>query len=498
MDARPYSLPASEKRSEMSVREFVTPLFRHKRLLLLSFAAFLALSLPALFLLLHKYKSEMTVLVNRDRVDNVVTPGTPNQTITQQAEIAPEEINSEADLILSRDVLEQVVAANHLADEKHTWISSLLPRTDQATRTANAVIRLANKIKVKPSTKTNLINVSFSAADPDLSYGVMSSLASFYLQKHAAVFRPAGSYGFFSEQTDKFKTALDQSEAKLHDFVGAPGQAAAPDLLRADLDLQLAAAIGQMYTTEQAVAADGRRIESDERQLETTPKQANTQTVSPPTLLLQQLGASVLAAQTRQTELSMKYAPDYPLVKEANEELREATEAFQKAQATNYQAQTTATDPTYELLREDLAKTRSDQAAQQAHLVESRDAVAKLQAQMTNLAQRSLQQADLQRERKINEDNYLLYLGKSEQQRTSEALDKMKIDNVAIATPPALPVLPAMSPVGIVLSSLVLSLILSVALVYALSYLDSRFYTPADVMESLDIPVVIAMPKRTA
>ena len=68
-----------------------------------------------------------------------------------------------------------------------------------------------------------------------------------------------------------------------------------------------------------------------------------------------------------------------------------------------------------------------------------------MQLQMVDLDQRALKQADLLRDTKANEDNYLLYLSKREQERASDALDQKRIANVAIAVPPVIPALPLAS-----------------------------------------------------
>ena len=47
--------------------------------------------------------------------------------------------------------------------------------------------------------------------------------------------------------------------------------------------------------------------------------------------------------------------------------------------------------------------------------------------------------------------NYLLYLSKREQERTSDALDEKRISNVAIAVPPVLPILPWVGPILVLL-----------------------------------------------
>ena len=109
-----------------------------------------------------------------------------------------------------------------------------------------------------------------------------------------------------------------------------------------------------------------------------------------------------------------------------------------------------------------------------------------------------MQQADLEREAKADEQNYLLYLSKREQERTSDALDRTRIENVAIAVPPAIPALPAHGPIYILLIAFGLAAMLSLTTAYTIDYFDPSFHTPAQVIDILGIPVVVAMPKKTA
>lgn len=481
----------------ISLRDLLAPLFRQKRILIITLVAAFVVLVPLGLLFLFKFRSQMAILVDRERVDSPVTTGVPNQTITEQIAVAEEEINSEAELLLSQDILEKVVIANHLQD-RGAGPSFIPPWRDESYRVAQAVKTLARKIKVRPSTKANIIDVSYSSHDPKLSYSVLSSLAGFYLQKHAEVHRPQGSYEFFAAQTDRYKKALDDSEAKLRSFVETSG-GAAPDVERTDLDQQLASSIGQLQATQQLIAADEMRIRSDKDQMKTIAPRMTTQLSSaPPDMLLQNLGAALLAAETKRTQLLMKYDSNYPLVKEADQELAEARAAFEKAEKTKYVTEDTNTDPTYELLREDLARTQADLAAQKAGLAANHASINSLQSQMGKLAQKNLDLADLTREQKTAEDNYLLYLAKREQARTSEALDKTKIENVDIAIPPTIPVLPVMSPMMVVLLALLAAGFLATMTAYGFDYFDSSFHSPAEVVDMLGIPVVIPISKKTA
>ncbi len=160
--------------------------------------------------------------------------------------------------------------------------------------------------------------------------------------------------------------------------------------------------------------------------------------------------------------------------------------------------QSTDRDPTFELLREDLARSQADLAAQRATLAASKNSIQSLQAQMVNLDQLTIEQQDLLREAKSDETNYLLYEGKREQERATDALDNTRIANVAIAVPPAIPVLPQYGLSLILLAALGLSLAVSLAAVYTIEYLDSSFHTPAQVVDTLGIPIVISVPRKTA
>jgi uncharacterized protein involved in exopolysaccharide biosynthesis len=487
------------KREEegISLRELVAPLFRRSKLLIASLVAAFVVLLPLGLVVLHTFKSQMAFLINRHRVDSPVTTGVSNETITADVAVAEEEINSEAELLLSQDILEKVVVANHLQD-RTSWLSSILPTDDEPYRIAKAVKTLARRIKVRPSLKANIIDVSYSSSDPNLSYEVLSSLAGFYLEKHAGVYRQQGSYDFFSAETERYKKALDDSEGRMRDFVKTSG-GSAPDIERTALDSQLANSIGMLHSTQQVIAADEMRIRSDQEQMKSTPQRSTTQlALAPPDLLLQQLGAALLAAETKRTQLLLKYDPDYPLVKEADQELAQTKAAFEKAENTKYLTENTNTDPTYELLREDLAKTQADLSSQRASLTANQASIGSIQAQMTQLAEKGLDQADLLRQEKADEENYLLYMAKREQAKASEALDKTKINNVAIAIPPSIPVLPVMSAPMVILLAFAAATFVSIMATYAFDYFDSSFHTPAEVIETLGIPVVVSISKRSA
>jgi len=273
----------------------------------------------------------------------------------------------------------------------------------------------------------------------------------------------------------------------------------APDVERTLVATKLVDTEGLLNLAKAAVASDQRRITDDQQQLNSTPsRRATAETDADAGLLLQQLGSALLAAELKKDQLLMKYSPDYPLVVEATQEVDQAKAAIAEAEKNHIMTRTTDQDATYELLREDLAKTRADLATQQATVAALSQSISELQAQTISLDQKTVKQQDLLREAKANEDNYLLYLAKREQERSSEAMDLGRVANVSLATPPVVPVLPAYSPFLVFALGLLFSIFASVGAAFLAEYFDPSFRTPGEVNEMLRVPVLASIPRQAA
>jgi len=486
-----------ESKGEITLRDMLVPLFRHGRLMLISFVVIALASVLVALRVSKTYEAHMEVLVDRERVDPVVTTESTTPIMIPAAAVTEEEVNSEADLLKSQDVLEEVVLENGLAnDAKPSLWARLFGKQDQFVDVSLAVKHLGNALKIETPTKTNLIDVSYASSDPRTAYGVLSSLAKLYIEKHVEVHRPTGSYEFFANEADKYRSALEDSEARLASF-GTEEGVVAPDVERSDMALVVANSVGSLQQAQQAIAGDEERIRNDKDQMENTPERSLTQqTSNAADILLQQLKANLLAAQVKRTQLLAKFDPGYPLVKEADEEIADTQAAIIDAEKTQYVNESTDRDPTFELLREDSARAQTDLAAQKATVVAVKRSIQNMQLQMVDLDQKALKQADLLREAKANEDSYLLYLSKREEERASDALDQKRIANVAIAVPPAIPTLPAASFSMVVMIGFVVAIGVSAGAAYAVEFLDSSFRTPRDVIDILGIPVVAALPKQ--
>ena len=159
--------PLEDRSKELTARDLIAPLFRHRRLLIISFVSVVVLVILFALVKGPSYASHMAILMNRERMDPLVSTEATTQMMTAPQPLQPEEVNSEVELLDSRDVLEKVVLANDLEDSRSFSLHDfLLGKRSKEDRVASAVKALDKKLKTEVTTKTNVITVTYSSPDP--------------------------------------------------------------------------------------------------------------------------------------------------------------------------------------------------------------------------------------------------------------------------------------------------------------------------------------------
>ncbi|MBI3668282.1 MAG: hypothetical protein HY237_00645 [Acidobacteria bacterium] len=448
----------------------------------------------------------MKILVKRERVGPVVTTDR-NAPIPARPDVSEEELNSEVELLKGRDLLERVVLSCNLqhSNGESLWaVASPTVRareTNQALGLNNvgvpeAVRTLEKELQVEPLKKTSLIKVTYKSPDPQQAALVLTTLANLYLEKHVAVHRPTGAFGFFQQEAERYQKELAAAEARLADYTRGGGAVSAE--LEKQLTLQkLTEFDASLQATQSAVAETEDRILELEIQLgESMPRQTTQIRKADNPALLQQLKSTLLNLELKETELLGKFEPNYRLVQEVRKEIAQTRSAIATAGAEPVREETTDRDPTHEWVRAELAKSKAELAALRARAIATAGVVHAYLQKARLIDQQGTIQNNLIRAAKAAEENYLLYQRKEEEARISDALDRQRIVNVAIAeaaTVPALSTSPRWS--WILLMGGLLSSLVSVGLAFVSDYLDPSFRTPDELQDYLHLPVLAATPK---
>ena len=515
-ETRPPALrdPATDKPMAMTplrgamrsptARDVLALIFRHRTLIGASFLAIFLGVVIGTWMLPMQYQASMKILVKRERVDPVVTPVSNVQAAA--GDVSLEDLNTEVELLKSRDLLEKVVVSCGLDTIKDdSFLNRILSycgigersSSGPGTRIPRAVGALANNLTVEPITRSKMIDIRYQGGEPQLAAKVLQTLASLYLEKHLAVHRPPGALDFFSKQADQYRRELAAAEQQMAEFRRTEGVVSVE--IEKDLTLRkLSDFEAQLRESQAAEAAVGQRIKSLEAQVAATPARVTTEVrTSDNPYLLQQLKSTLLNLGLKRTELLTKYEPGYRTVQEVDTQIAQTQEALRQAEQSALRDEVTGLDKTRQWLDEELARARSESATVKARSIEIAKSLGAYRDSARQINRREVQHADLARTVKTAEENYLLYQHKQEEARISDELDRRRIVNVSIAEAATVPA-QSSSPnwrLSLVAGG-ILALLGSFGLAFMVDRLDPCFRTPDEVQDFLGVPVIASLPRN--
>jgi uncharacterized protein involved in exopolysaccharide biosynthesis len=441
------------------------------------------------------YRAHLSVLVRRGRSDPPVTGQQSAPPDFSRVEVTEEELNSEVELLKDDEVLRRVAEANDLA--AHDWLHWLRPHEDEAILIERATKKLADRLKVEPIKKTNLISVTYDAGDPKLAAQVLRSLSSAYLEKHMQVHRPAGQLRFFDRQTAESGEQLEEAKQELLSFTKSRGLVVASQ--QRDLLLQRLDAVEGSYGQNLVEMSEAEhRVRELETELSELPQRTTTQIRNADNPeLLRSLKATLLDLELKQTQLLTKFEPSHRLVLEVNQQILQTRAAIASEQLTPVRDETTDKDTDYEWAQGELEKARVAMKGLEARKIATAAELDEYRGLARRLGEAAITQDLLASNEKAAEENYLLYVKKREEARMGDALDQGGIVNVAIAEQPLVPALPVWPPGIVALAGLIAAFSSGTGAAFAADYLDPALRTPEEVRSCLELPVLASLPAAT-
>ena len=449
--------PSDGARSAVTSRDLEAAFGRHKGKMALCFVAIITAVTAWTIFCPRTYRAEAKLLLRLGRENMTVDPTAMSgaEPVLAMAQLRENELNSVAEVLRSRVLLDRVVdaigpalvlgggrstleqsgpatqaalAGEHWADRLRTALFGTLSVRDQA------LLQLSKNMDVSPVHRTDIISVSYQAPTAELAQQVTAKLVDFYLEEHLRVNRSQGAHQFLSEETKRIRGELSKAEQRLRDAKNEMGLASAEsqqqmlvarigrledDLLKAESDLAVSQArAGQLEETLAKLPAS--------EVLEQVSGFTNEGTDN--------MRGQYYALQLRVQELAAKYHENHPLLQEARRNLAEAARALEQEQPTRSHA-TTGRSKAYEQAELALVAERPVLVAGQAHAAALRGQVAEAHRQLKILNDREQQLVAMQREIQLLEGNYRRSASNLEQARIDQALENQRISNISVAQP---------------------------------------------------------------
>jgi uncharacterized protein involved in exopolysaccharide biosynthesis/Mrp family chromosome partitioning ATPase len=526
---------ALEERSrETSLRDLLYVLFRHKRKTVIFFIVVATGVAVDTFRRPEIYRSEAELLV---RVGRETVSLDPTATIGETVNVTrpyEREINSELEILRSRDLAYAAVDAVGLdtfrhepdarfADPNEAGTAGTLARQilsavrnaaalskafvhnvlvqldlrDSLSEREQAVQRVVEGLEITASKETNVIKMAYEAEGPHLAKLVLDKFIDAYLGKHIAAYQTPGTQRFFEQQSEQLRVELGKAEEELQNVKNESGIAS--------LEQQRQATVTNIGTLEQQVAqaeadraASQARLEALKKKLAGMPETVVLQE----TTGLQDYGADLMRSalyelQLKEQDLVSKFMEDSEQVQRIRMQVAEAKGMLQREEEKPSRAQVTkGISSPYQQTQLGLLTEEANLSALQSKVLELRSQLDGARAGLKVLNDVEIKSSRLQREISLLTGSYQQYCQKLEETRIDQALRSERISNINIVQAATVPISPVRPRKGLMLSlGFLLALFGAMILAFGCEYLDHSVKTPGDVEAKLGLTVLASIPR---
>lgn len=485
----PYNGWTGAPNASEQIRDILHVVFKRKRLI---GTLFLAVALPGLIaVLLRKpsYLATAKVMISTQRTDPTLQP--TDLTRLETIQLNESRVNSEVQVIGSRDLLEHVVRA--LAT---TGDGSAPPHVESVSMLfGEQVLAMSQNLGVTPIKASNVIQIDYKSADPSTAARIINRVVDEYLAYHATVHGAKGLSRFYDEQQRTLEQQLRKAEGRLSAFADSEGIVAPKDEIQATVRMvgEVSSAVRDVNTT---ISGTEERVRAIRDQIASQPevvKRSQYLEVNP---VVTQLSTQLLDREVDRVALLRKYTEKDRHVRDNGDEIAELKsqlEAEVRDHPTVVAHQMFRTNPIREervrtLL--DLESSLREMRARQAALDEE---LSRANRRLVTLQQKSIEYDRLEQDVKNRRETYELYVKREQEARISQAMDEQKLVNVDVVQRPALP-LPRSDTQRASVAVLILAgLMVGIAGAFGREYLSRSLRSEYDVGRHLGLPLLASI-----
>ena len=404
----------------------------HWRLMILITGACIGIAGLITVVMPRRYESRMKFLVNNERTDLVLTPES-NKPMFPLSEVTEMQVNSEMELIKSRDIIENVIRDQKLYEiKKQTSTDTAASKLE----IARAIQKFEGNLGVNAIRKSNIVEVAFKATDPDIAVSVLTNLGDRYLNAHLAAHSPPGTYKFFTDQVQKYSEQLVQARAALSDFHRAKHLYSMTEQQSNVLN-SLQAANGRLNDLDVDLEGQRARLAEARRQLAASPQRLTTQVRTVPNQLsVQQLQTTLTDLRNKRIGLASKFKGGDRLLTEVDDQIANTSRDMEQMKLLNAEERTTDVDVVHQAVQGEYLRnqiTYSGLEKQRSELVRVRNEYV---SQLSSMDENYVALQNLEEYKKEAQDNYDRYVKRLDEARLADSLDREKFSNVTIIEKP--------------------------------------------------------------
>jgi uncharacterized protein involved in exopolysaccharide biosynthesis len=406
----------------LSLRSIAESCFRHPLRIAVIAGSTMLFSVLAILLMPKRYQATMQLVVLNTRQYSAITSDA-EEPMKVTKEITDNDVNSQAELLRSRDVLDQA-------------LDLLGAPNSPALLRDKAIETLERKLDVAPVRSSDILNVSYIDSSPEKATKTLQAIASTFVGRELALLRPTHQQ-LYASLVEHSQHDLNAAQQDFAGFKVATGIASLAENESALLR-QLESVSAQSATLEAQLAEERRRGQTTNDQLARFPDRIITQNRSTPNQqAVEVLTSKLVELENKRTSLLTGYRPTERIVQEVEQQITTVQDELARMRSANALETTSDINPLSLELKTQLAKAQisTSAIAAQRHSVETQKQ--RYIAQLNQLEGQSAEFDRLQKRVAEAQRNLDLAVQKRDQAVVDDALDKDRILNVAFAAKPS-------------------------------------------------------------
>ena len=422
--------PVSPVQDNGALRPIVESAFRYYRLWWMVVLGVIILTSLYITLAPRQYRSEMDILVQNKRGDDQITPDRVTGEITVNG-VTEEQINSEIQILTSRDLANQVVDPQW-GDTAHQ--ASLTPA--QLKVHDKAVQDFEKHLSVSMVRKSNVIHATYTASNPRTATDALNRLLGVFLTKQRDIAQPPGTAKFFEQQAANYKGQLDQAQQQLAEFQQKQNIVSLPDTEQA-LDRDINDAQTELRSTDAQLEELSKQLGTQTRQLHRIPDRQMTQIRTIPNdYSIERLNTMLAELQNQRTALLTKFTPKDRLVQQIDRQIADTKANLAKAQSMTSQEHDSDINPVWQAVTGSIIQNETQREALKAKHTALTQQIANLQGQLGTVEGSTVSFSTLRQKVADLQNNYKLYTQKADEAKMGDAMNANRLLNVAVAQSP--------------------------------------------------------------
>jgi uncharacterized protein involved in exopolysaccharide biosynthesis len=358
-----------------------------------------------------------------------------------------------------------------------------------------AIEKVMKSLEIEIQRNSNIISISYEAKTRRLAQEVIERLIGSYLDKHINVHRTAGSYEFFTQQTDRFRNSLAQVEENLRELKDKTNIASLEEqrqvLIRRINDLQR-----EVEGTEAALVASKAKVQTMQRTLDKLPETLVTQeTTGNANHGTDLMRSRLYELELKEQDLLSKFSSNSKPVQEIRRQIAEAQALLEKEEPTRTEV-TRGLNEAYKQVQSAFLAETANLSSLQAKGMEQDAQLQRARNELKSINNSEVRLVQMQREMSIQDINYRKYYEKLEQARIDHALEMVKISNISVVQPATYPLKPVRPRKELNLTlALFFGFFGGIGLAFFSEYLDHTIKKPEDVGERLKLQPLAVIPR---